>query len=501
MSISLPKPQEGPPDLDPAVRKKVRAVVVDSNVYGHAKPDLANLAHMALRLNGIHVETWVPELVAWEWAQHLADDWNVIATAASAERKNLSRAGVPLPAPSLVYETPAGLVRAFLEKISQTPYLRIIPATPENALAGLRDQVLQLAPGRRKSNVKTGASDSAWLRDVLDAAEESAQLLFLTSDRDIKTAFATWKLAPPVMCTRAELGATLFGVTLDDGRAAWAIFQYVDDLFLYEEKADELAAFDIGNAPELSAAIARTINSAETQVYESSIIRLKSLAGIDSVSIESAPRQGPAVTSHGQLGPQPLCRAVADVFVIADARASVGQSVPAPAPEPVDVCNILVRARLAFDFADLTITAASVEDDAEVLVFGADFASSADAVGEIRQALLKVPLLTMPPDFGPNSESGPRHVLYSAGDVYLEAVWKKSRVWTLEFTFENEWLTDGARISCEYRQSNLLSGQGEQGSILPYRVVVEDGYIPRENPIWGLSAWIISVIDWDAVQI
>jgi len=48
--------------------------------------DLAFLEDLGRRLHTTDIETWVPEPVAREWAQHLADDWEKIQTATAEER-------------------------------------------------------------------------------------------------------------------------------------------------------------------------------------------------------------------------------------------------------------------------------------------------------------------------------------------------------------------------------------------------------------------------------
>ena len=74
------------------IRGNLRAVVFDANAFGHGRPDLVFLEDLGRRLHTIDIETWVPEPVAWEWAQHLADDWEKIQTATAEERKQLRRA-------------------------------------------------------------------------------------------------------------------------------------------------------------------------------------------------------------------------------------------------------------------------------------------------------------------------------------------------------------------------------------------------------------------------
>ena len=94
-------PRDSVLQVGPSARDQLLAVVVDANAYGHGKPDMTSLEFMAKRLHGIGIETWVPEPVAWEWGQHLAEDWLAATTAAAAPRKNLERGRVPIPRANL----------------------------------------------------------------------------------------------------------------------------------------------------------------------------------------------------------------------------------------------------------------------------------------------------------------------------------------------------------------------------------------------------------------
>ena len=85
-----------------------------------------------------------------------------------------------------------------------------------------------MPPGRRKGDVKTGASDSAWLRAVVgEAGGDTARLLLVSQDKDVKAAFMEWKKACPLMRHRSELKATMSEFTVDQGRAEHLISLYL----------------------------------------------------------------------------------------------------------------------------------------------------------------------------------------------------------------------------------------------------------------------------------
>jgi len=141
--------------LDLEERKYLRAVVFDSNAFSHARPDVPFLEDVARRLHSIGIETWVPEPVAWEWAQHLAEDWQTVQSAMADERRRLRRAG--LSPHSSPYADSNAVIGAFLERLASVANLTVIRVSSENALLGLKDQILLTPPGRRKGDVKTGA--------------------------------------------------------------------------------------------------------------------------------------------------------------------------------------------------------------------------------------------------------------------------------------------------------------------------------------------------------
>lgn len=86
------------------------------------------------------------------------------------------------------------------------------------ASLALRDQILQTGTGSRRSGVKTGASDSAWLRDVLEKAGGTfAPVVLVTNDRKDVQAFCGTNIQLPVMCNVAALNETLFRFVADPG--------------------------------------------------------------------------------------------------------------------------------------------------------------------------------------------------------------------------------------------------------------------------------------------
>jgi hypothetical protein len=261
--------------LDLETRRYLRAVVLDSNAFGHARPDLAFLQDPAQRLDTIGIQTWVPEPVAWEWAQHLAEDWQKVHTAMAEERRRLLRAG--LAGHSSPYEDARAVVNAFLARLAAVPHLTVIPLSAENALQAVRDQILQIPPGRRKNEVKTGASDSAWLRAVLDQVDgDTERLLIVSEDKDIRAAFEEWEKSCPLMRRRGELKASMSEFTVDQGHAENLIRDYLIASISEPPPGDGALAVDIGTASNLERLIASSLKEYEpdTALYAASLTRL-----------------------------------------------------------------------------------------------------------------------------------------------------------------------------------------------------------------------------------
>ena len=337
------------------VRRNLRAVVFDANAFGHGRPDLAFLEDLAQRLHTIDIETWVPEPVAWEWAQHLADDWEKIQTATAEERKQLRRAR--LAGHTSPYADKRAVIDAFLEGLASVAHLAVIPLSPENALLALRDQILLTPPGRRKGDVKTGASDSAWLRAVLDEADgDTARLLLVSQDKDVKAAFTEWKKACPLMRHRSELKATMSEFTVDQGRAEHLVSLYLTASLNDSLEDEEALHFDVDAAASLERAIASGLeeNEPDTRLYGASLARLTGLAGITGTYVESPPAEAEDQPRTSELGPASTQAALATVFFLASAQATVNRLYNGEDPrvDTLDYDDVLVRVPMSFDIRD-----------------------------------------------------------------------------------------------------------------------------------------------------
>ncbi|KQY46733.1 hypothetical protein ASD18_04770 [Cellulomonas sp. Root137] len=191
---------------------------------------------LAAELRSANVEVVVPEVVLWEWAQHAHADlvahYDSLRVGAKTFRGSRMAGAFPDVSDRAELHTVSveQVLSHLRDQLSQLDNVSVLPATPAAALVGLKAQVLMQGPGERKSGIKTGAADMAWVQDVLALAEsEPARLVLLTSDSDVEAAFKYLGAAPPVRYTRRNqlVGAVRGLVPAPPGDMALSIARYI----------------------------------------------------------------------------------------------------------------------------------------------------------------------------------------------------------------------------------------------------------------------------------
>lgn len=296
-----------PEPLDAAARARLRAVVFDTNAFGRGIADLGQLRVVADQMAHADIETWVPEPVAWEWAEHLAREVEAFRSAAQAAVKLMKRGGLD-PKPVVLSTTgPAETVDTFLAELRCVPHVTLLPLSGHAAREGLRDQILQTGPGRRKKDIKTGASDSAWLRDVLTAAGGSfADILLLTQDRaDIYATCRALGTAAPMMLTMRDLPQAVLGFVADPGHLEQMIKAYFAKLLaeLSELSRDGMPAhpeLDLGSI-DIDTALLDSYHWPHTQIHDVSIRHFSQIVKVYDVSADSVAAKSASDTAQRQL--------------------------------------------------------------------------------------------------------------------------------------------------------------------------------------------------------
>ncbi|MFJ1707112.1 hypothetical protein [Kitasatospora sp. NPDC088346] len=483
-------------------RDRLKAVVFDANAYSAAKPDLGNLARIAERLAAIGKETWVPLPVAWEWAEHLATDWQKTKSAVREERLSLRRAGLEAPEPA--YDSREAVIDAALAKIASTPHVKIIELTESSAIEALKDQILLRPPAKRKGETKTGAADSAWLRAVLEKLPPE-ELLIVSADRDVAAAFVAWNKPAPPIRTREKLRQSLFGVTVDDDHARLSVLRYLLGGLPVENLGT--TNLDIGRTTGLAAAVTRRIerDGPDVQVLSPSVTRLVALAGLydivleRDVSTETPDGHDPAVAGRpGELGVAKHDIVYATAMFLAEGEAAVAWMLDdeEAQPEIVPYDNVLVRAQLSFHFTDAVITKVAAEADSVAMLAEQVYGDDDDGVTELAEALSCVPGLDLDEDVLRDPSTDEYGAIAGTG-ARIEVRTKRDGDTRVDLTFHQGDTYTDASVEFTYNPDSWWGGSrdGVQGSDA-YQVTVDGRGLSHAHGVWAVPAWIIGQVDW-----
>lgn len=478
-------------------RDYLTAAVFDANCFGHGRPDLGYLEFLARRLAEVGIETWVPEPVAWEWAQHIADDWDAMRVRLGDEHRRVQKAG--LSSFESPYRDVTEVADAFLARLSQASNVTLVPLSSENARQGLRDQILQLPPGRRKEGVKTGASDSAWLRDVLDrTGGDVDRLLFVSEDKDLRTALTAWECTEPLTRSLKDLLATLFVVTVDSGAATQVLLRYMLETLPAEQGANVL---DVGEAPDLQSVVERIIDPPDEsqRIDNVTISRVTKLAGIVSVTLEVPDGVEPDSAEGGDGEPDVDKRGMygqvekksphtvqATMMLLADAEAAVSRydADDRYVTTVTTVPDVLLRANMVFDLEAGVVVAARSEG--EVAAFGHHaayddendaYSAVLDEIGDLVPGLDMSEKLAMSDSFDEEVNGHQVHVAHAAIDA---------GEWLLRVEIDE----DEAELHCWYDVGARV-WDGKDSFDMPGAYPISVSISASPNPAWALSAWII----------
>lgn len=183
--------------LSNIVPQSVQALALDANCMPKGRFSLSQLIGTVNVIDEqeLEVEIWIPEPIAWEWAEHIHGDLVQGRRAYAAATATVRGAGLPMEADPDIDEhaTVVDVLRGLEKLIDETDCARVIRLAdhPSAAVAGIRDQALQLGTGRRKTGeggkrVTTGAVDSASYRLVqAEAGAAIEDVVLVSADKDV----------------------------------------------------------------------------------------------------------------------------------------------------------------------------------------------------------------------------------------------------------------------------------------------------------------------------
>lgn len=159
----------------------VRVVVVDSNAFGNGELRVHVLRNWTMRTALKGVALWIPELVVMELAEHAISRSKEYLEKLNQMKKfhESLESKFDANAPSVTLESVTDVVKS--------TGAEVVALDQESAAEGVRDQVAQEGGGEKKKGIKTGASDSAWVRSVIRHAHaedvDPSQMIIVSADK------------------------------------------------------------------------------------------------------------------------------------------------------------------------------------------------------------------------------------------------------------------------------------------------------------------------------
>ncbi|MFI2369901.1 hypothetical protein [Streptomyces sp. NPDC018833] len=276
---------EDPRLLPQSVREKLEAIVFDANSFPHGALRLNTLKEWERWAHLVDLEVWLPEPVVWELAEHAASAWTEFEAITRKASKALTNAGVEVEARS-AHTTREEVIRKVESEIRALgPSLRVLRLDGDVAIEALKDQVLQRRPARVRDKVKTGASDSAWLRQVLKTANNDPdKFVIVGSDADVYKAFETWGLAKPRMVPLQNLQRALFVLDEPDADLVEKISRFLRAAVGSPLEGGRTPDGDIvlGDIKEPAALVD---NPLVDQISDVDLVRLEAIVGLNQIKI------------------------------------------------------------------------------------------------------------------------------------------------------------------------------------------------------------------------
>ncbi|TMR90162.1 hypothetical protein [Nonomuraea basaltis] len=406
--------------------------------------------------------------------------------------RRLAEAGLEVTPPSSPYGDQPAVQHAFLQSLKTIDNVTVLPLSADNARQALQDQILQRPPGRRKDGVKTGAADSAWLRDLSDhAGGDLSRVLLVSADADVRRACQQWQIPAPLLRGWGQLLETLFTFTLDDSDATVTrlIVGYLEDRLNQDPSGP--CGFTVTADPRHLADLAeQTLGSGwHKQVISAELTHLEQLVGLINVAVQT-PDPAAADPTPGR---PVIHTALARVCLLGTAEFLYRENEETRTWQEHDV---LVCADLAFEIQDggVVIGADSRREAAVMRPFWFD--DSSQALQEVCEALSTIPLLGFP-DCWPDSQDYVELTGPGGTPVYAELErrdpWSAWRL-TLAVGDPAEW----AELICEHvEEATWVAPDPDPAEAdvfpdPPFELRVSSGPLPHRNPAWGLAAWVMS---------
>lgn len=403
------------------ITPKPDAVVFDANAFGHGRLDLAALRRNAERLHRAGIEVWVPMVVLLEWASHSVAD----ASDALTSWKRLRRAGY-IGDDFPVDRGRDHLVGEMISLVSGLANVKVLEIGGDSATAAVVDQILGTGPGTSTKGVKTGAADSTWVRDVLNACGNDVSKVVFLSDNH-KDILATTKAAgagSPTVRSLNNLYQSLFRFDTAPSSMARLVATYMASLTAplpddYHD-ANVEPSIDLGSLEFVAGAFDPVDGFEQTDVSVATDPLLVAVVSIDLIDHDETQPSAASISFEALY--------LADL----DVNGYVLDNDGAVQSEDRWLSSMLVRAQFVADIVDDEVASASTQGVPSLVMSPEERADdAADA-----QLMVWEFFAGLPGVDGDDLEIGSEHVLLRGldGNVALVDTDEPYDEWDMEFT-------------------------------------------------------------------
>lgn len=183
-------------------------IVLDTNFASRGKYQSARLRKVVERLVARGHDIVIPEVVVWEWAEHLHRKLVVARELADSAAVDLKAAGLGARTTPLEVPSPQAICDHITADLNSMDGLVVHVPDFFDAADAIRDQVLQVGMGSRRGGTKTGAADSLVLAAAVrthDFDDGNRPVVLCTNDSELAKAAGRSPTPLVVICDLGDL--------------------------------------------------------------------------------------------------------------------------------------------------------------------------------------------------------------------------------------------------------------------------------------------------------
>lgn len=457
----------------------LRGIVLDTNAFKGTGLDLKFLERWGEYAGALGVKVWLPEPVLWELVSHVADAAGDVVSVHTETRNKLERAG--LTAGVIPYSSRIEVADSLLKNLKLPKDVELVPCHDVADIA-LRDQILELPPGEKKTGVRTGASDSAWLRAIdLKAQGDSDRYVIVSKDRDdVLKAFKAWKKQVPAVFPDAGMLHRYLFPTDEAPRDEQ--IEFCKFLFEAVQQGSWGGSRDLGSIGNAAEFVDGVINPEGELQLTDQVIEDVSATGIAGLLAVQKDRLSGALIGSGFIL----------AFMTISARSvERGKSVK----EKRDLYDRALRVPLVAEMGKSGFKNIEVEGDITALGSSDAWSDETDALQEVVDSLTSIPFLDpfdsekfiFADDNSFRLQSWYKATLPNKKEVSISMALRLGEGWELEVWVDKE----SVEIRCEYDASKWVGGTGGFHVEPPFELTAGGDTELIGAPYWAAGEFIV----------